>query len=295
MTEPTTAEILALWDFSNPAGTETKFRELLPRTEPGSSIRLELQTQIARTLGLQRKFDEAHTLLDEIKPALKTAPGVVEVRYLLERGRVFNSAGNPDAARPLFIRAWDVAREAGEDGLAVDAAHMVAIVEPPEQALEWNRKAIAFAEQSSDPTAKKWLGSLYNNTGWTYHDQGKYDLALDQFQKALAFFEKQGTPRPIGIAKWCVARTLRSLNRLDEALAAQQALLKEHEQAGSTDGYVFEELGECHLALGHADEATPFFARAYEELSKDEWFAKAEPQRLERLKRLGDGPTPLSP
>jgi hypothetical protein len=55
---------------------------------------------------------------------------------------------------------------------------------------------------------------------------------------------------------------------------------------GASDGFVFEELGECLLALGRADEARPYFAQAYAELSQDEWLADNEPARLERLKAL---------
>src|SRR5690606_19946505 len=52
----------ALWDYSQPAATETKFREILPLAQESGdlSYRLQLETQIARALGLQQKFDEAH-------------------------------------------------------------------------------------------------------------------------------------------------------------------------------------------------------------------------------------------
>lgn len=51
----------AMWNYSAPAETESKFRTTLKATEqpPNSEYVLQLQTQIARTLGLQRKFDEA--------------------------------------------------------------------------------------------------------------------------------------------------------------------------------------------------------------------------------------------
>ena len=50
-----------------------------------------------------------------------------------------------------------------------------------------------------------------------------------------------------------------------------------------------EELGECLLALGRADDARPFFARAAERLGADAWLAAHEPDRLDRLRRLGEG------
>ena len=52
------------------------------------------------------------------------------------------------------------------------------------------------------------------------------------------------------IARWCVARCLRSLDRTEEALAEQQALAAELEAIGETDAYVAEEIAECLSALG---------------------------------------------
>ena len=46
-------------------------------------------------------------------------------------------------------------------------------------------------------------------------------------------------------------------------------------------------MAECLLALGRGDEARTHFARAYAELSKDQWLAESEPARLGRLAQLG--------
>jgi len=189
---------------------------------------------------------------------------------------------HPELARPLFLEAWEMAQQVGEDFYAVDAAHMLAIVETGGEQLEWNLKAVAAAEKSADPKARKWLGSLYNNIGWTHHDAGRYEEAMEMFEKALKFRQQQGDEPQIQIAKWCVARCLRSLGRVDEALAVQRAL----EQNG--DGmYVYEEIAECLLLLKREAEARPYFAKAYEMLSKDPWLAENESARLERLKELG--------
>jgi tetratricopeptide (TPR) repeat protein len=134
---------------------------------------------------------------------------------------------------------------------------------------------------------------LLNNIGWTLHDAGRFDEALDQFERGLAFRRAQpaspGNDNATRIAKWAVARAKRSLGRIDEALAEQEALLAEHAVAGSNDAYVHEELGELLLLLNRADEARPHFAKAHELLSKDEWFAKNEGERLERMRRMGEG------
>jgi len=279
----------ALWDYDQPAATEQQFRAILPQAEQRGdrAYYAELLTQIARAEGLQRKFAEAHATLDAAQALI--TPDLVrpQIRYLLERGRVFNSSQRPDRAKPLFLEAWELARAHQEDFFAIDAAHMVAIVEPAEQKLVWERRALAHAEASNQPRAKTWLGSLYNNMGWSHHELGDYAQALDLFQKALAAREAAGAPAPIRIARWCVARALRSLGRPAEALEIQRALQAELARANTTDGYVDEELGECLLALDRGAEARPYFARAYAELSQDPWLAENEPARIDRLKQLG--------
>lgn len=287
----------ALWDYDAPAATERVFRDILEQTAETAPLpyRLELLTQIARTQGLQRRFDDAHATLDGVQAQLDAGSGepdaliVPRIRYLLERGRVFNSSQQRDRARPLFLQAWQLGSAHGADFHAVDAAHMLGIVEPGEAGLAWNRRALEAAERSAEPRARGWRGSLYNNIGWTYHDAEEYVRALEMFESALACWEEDGSPSEIRIGRWAVARALRSLGRIQEALERQTALLHELNAAGARDGYAHEEIGECLMALERGAEARPHFARAYEVLSADPWLAEAQPARIERLAGLGAG------
>jgi tetratricopeptide (TPR) repeat protein len=277
----------SLWDYSKPDETEKRFREALTELSKEDTIALELLTQIARAQGLQRKFDESHKTLDLVEKKLSTEPSRVKVRYLLERGRVFNSSGNAHQAHPFFEQAEEMATQLSEDFYAVDAIHMLAIIADPPQSLTLNLRAIQRAESSEEEKARNWLGSLYHNTGWSYHDMGNYESALEIFQKAEAWQRSKGRVNKTRIAKWTVARTLRSMNRVEEALSHQMELKNEFESAHETDGYVFEEIGECLLALNEPQDAQSYFAEAYKLLSQDIWLAEREPQRLERLRQLG--------
>jgi tetratricopeptide (TPR) repeat protein len=281
----------ALWDYHNPAKTEQLFLEVLPvaQNDGDDDYLAQLLTQISRTQGLQRKFDVAHQTLDEVKELLCEKTPIAQIRYLLERGRVYNSSQKADEARLLFKQAWDVARQNSEDYYAVDAAHMLGICETGDESLWWNERAMEVAEASNHPRAKGWLGSLYNNTGWTYHDMGNYERALTLFEKGLAWREERHDTIATQIAKWTVARTLRSMGRVEEALEKQRVLHEENKAMDRPDPYVSEEMGECLLALGHAAEAQPHFARAYEALSQDEWLKDKDPERIERLKTLAVG------
>src|SRR6185503_17574880 len=86
-----------LWNYNDPVATEAKFRELLPAAEKSADLshHAQLLTQIARTQGLQGRFDGAHATLDSVEKMLTDDLKLARVRYLLERGRAFNSAGQP--------------------------------------------------------------------------------------------------------------------------------------------------------------------------------------------------------
>jgi tetratricopeptide (TPR) repeat protein len=266
-----------LWDFDQPAVSEERSRAALATA--GGEDALVLRTQLARALALRRRFDESAAELDQVTPDTP----LVRTYLGLERGRLLNSSGHPEDAKPHFLAALEEAEQAGLDHLAADAAHMMALVEPGEAQIPWAQRALAIAEASDDPRARRWVGSVTHNLGWTMHDLGRYDEALAYFERALAFREQQGDPELIRIGRWTVARGLRSLGRYDEALVIQQELAS----TGPEDGYVSEELGELLLALDRPAEAAPRFSQAYELLSKDAWLVDAEPDRLRRLAELG--------
>ena len=278
-----------LWDFNDPAGSEARFREACDKaTHIGDQM--ELRTQVARAQGLQRKFDAAHATLNEIEASLaahEPPSAEAQVRRILERGRVFNSSGCKDRARELFEQAIHAARQTGNDHLAIDAMHMVAIVSSVDESLRWNVEALKVAESSALPRARQWRGSLHNNIGWSLHDAGRFDDALTHFERALECRTEVGRTGDIHSARWCIARCLRSLGHAQEALEMQLSLLTQKNGQGTEDdGYIHEELGECMLAKGRTHEAAIHFAKAHRLLSQDLWLVDREPARLKRMADL---------
>ncbi len=278
-------EIDELWDYNDLAGSAERFREALAQVDPeiDKDRYLTLKTQIARTLSLRRRFEEAHEILDRVEAQMDRG-GVVETRYLLERGRTFNSSKKPELAVPLFENAVKTGQAAQADFYTVDALHMLGIAAPSEARPGWNEKAIEYAEGSADERAHGWLGSLLNNMGWYYFlEEKNYAEALPLFEKTQAFYEEAGREDMENIAWWSIGKTLRMLDRAQEALDVQQSLAEKE-----SDGFIEEEIGECLLALGETEAARPYFQTAYELLSKIDWVAE-DTRRIDRLKSLADG------
>jgi tetratricopeptide (TPR) repeat protein len=284
---------LILWNWGDPADSERRFLELSERVsaEADLAYHQEVLTQVARALALQAKFAEGHALLDTIAreedtAALDALSPLVAVRVILERGRIHNSSGNPAAARPCFLAALARAEHAALDFYAVDAAHMLGIIEPKEEGLEWNGIAMRMAEASSDERTKGWLGSLMNNTAWIYFDMGEFTKSIELFEKDYAYRLSRNRPAEARIARYSIGKTMRALKRTEEALVLQLALNEEFVAVREEDGFVKEEIGECLLALDRAEEAKSWFAKAHALLAQDIWLSRNEPERIARLKKL---------
>ncbi len=289
------AQLDAQWDFAAAAESEQRFRTELARWPADDPRALVVATQIARTQSLRRQFAEAHATLDAIEARLDGMPSHVRVRYLLERGRTFNSASTPERAVPLFAEALSLAECDDDAFYAIDAAHMLGIAAPESERLDWDLKALAMADAAADARARGWRAALYNNIGHAHQERGDFATALAWYRKALPAYEARGNPRNVRIARWMIARAQRELGALDEAEAIQRRLLAEYTKLGETDGYVYEELAEIALARGDVEAAKPWAAEAYAALKDDAGFAATESARLARLAAIAAGNTPPKP
>ena len=125
----------------------------------------------------------------------------------------------------------------------------------PAEQLKWGQQALAYAEASPQPGAKKWEAPLRNNVGYALRELGRYDEALAQFKRGVALRERAGDAQATREAHWMVARTPRALDRNDEALAIQLRLEVESDAAGAPDPQVFEELEILYRARGDETRA----------------------------------------
>lgn len=267
-----------LWDFGDLDVSEQRFRAQL-ELETTDAGRAEVLTQLARVESLRDRFEQCDSLLDEAE-----ALGGAETRVLLERGRRERSSGQPGAGVAQFEQAFEHARATGEDVLAVDAAHMLAIVGDHEA---WTTRAVEIAASSDDPGVRYWLGPLYNNVGWSRYGAGDAAGALEAFELALASRERDDPrPYPRESARYAIGKSLRALGRADEAAAALEECVAWADGAGVEDADFHEELAEDYAALGRDAEAREQARRALELLPD------GETSRVERLRELaGDQPS----
>ncbi|MDP4236088.1 MAG: tetratricopeptide repeat protein [Bacteroidota bacterium] len=277
-----------MWNFANPAETEHKFLAILPQAEAArdTSYLIQLLTQIARTHSLRANFGEAHAILDRAEQMLASDLKLARVRYLLERGRTFNSDAQAERALPLFMEAYELASSIGEMSFAADAIHMLAIAkQDPKEQIEWNLKGIALANSHS--SARRWLHALYNNIGESYLRTKEYDTAAMYFNKLLDL-QRENDGKPDIYTLKDAAKAIRLAGRPKEALAILEPVIQELQVNNEDNGWIRDEMGESLLALGDQLKAKPHFLKAYELLSKDQYCTKYEPEKLVRLKKMSE-------
>ena len=261
-----------LWDFDDLDATESRFRAQFEQ-ETTDADRAEVLTQLARVEGLRGRFEECDARLAEAE-----ALGGAESRVLLERGRRERSSGQPGEGFAQFEQAFERARADGQPVIAVDAAHMLAMVDDGES---WTARGVEIASQSDDPGVRYWLGPLYNNLGWLRYDAGDAAGALDAFELALAAREQDDSrPHEIEIARYSVGKALRALGRADEAAAVHEQCVAWAAKAGVDDTYFHEELAEDYAALGRVAEAREQAREALAVAAED------DSPRVRRLREL---------
>lgn len=179
-----------LWKQKDPELSEQRFRDALADPAYDADEKAELATQLGRAIGLQGRYEEADELLDSVDGEEEPTVGV---RILLERGRVLNSSGHAAMAVPLFEQAAKLGDHLGEEYLAVDALHMLAIADSAHAEL-WTKSALEYASTAHDPHTRRWMVALHNNLGWALHGAGRFTEALVEFQLAEQWAERAGTP-----------------------------------------------------------------------------------------------------
>lgn len=196
-----------LWNFDDPAESESRFRAALADGQYDDDERAELRTQLGRAIGMQGRYEEADELLDGIDAADEPT---IAVRVLLERGRLLNNSGHAAMAVPLLEQAAELGDHLGDEYLAVDALHMLAIADP-EHAVSWIRSALEYASTVHEPRARRWMIALHNNLGRTLLEAGRATEALIEFQLAEQWAEREGTLQQQAAARDAIAECLHAL------------------------------------------------------------------------------------
>lgn len=199
--------ITQLWDFTDPQGSLERF--LAAADSASEPERSRLLTQAARAQGLLGNFAEGHEILDAVE-ASELDDLETQIRVVLERGRLFRSGDEVDAAAPFFDRAAELSRSELNTpvlgGLHVDALHMQALVPQDfQQQIELNQHALEVCESSTEESALAWKPSLLNNLACAQADAGELQAAKETFEAALEASIASGVERKIEIAREMLA------------------------------------------------------------------------------------------
>lgn len=218
---------------------------------PDNSLLAEAYAQIARTYGIEGKFEDGRPWLARAKAVASPDEPMGWSRYLGVRGRFeWQDEKDNEKAKRTFIEMYEYCKQAELFSRELDAAHMVAIVGTPDEKVEWSLNAIAAAEKGGE---KNWLGPLWNNLGWTYEERGEYDKMLEALLNARKYHYEAGNEHTQLVADFGVARAYWRNADLTESRKclddARNRALQRHE-ADPEDTEKGEWVGWGHVYLG---------------------------------------------
>ena len=127
-----TDRLRPLWDFDDLDASERRFRTQLEQ-ETSDPSRAEVLTQLARVEGLRGNFEQSAQLLDKAEP-LAGSSAVANVRLELERGRMFRSNGDPEAAFPVLVTTSRLL----STGVDAQTCRLIVLDRPVESMTEFN-------------------------------------------------------------------------------------------------------------------------------------------------------------
>jgi len=199
--------IAELWNASKPKKMERILLEILPaaRTADQPEYLAELLAQLARTRVHQKRLKEAKANLDEAEAIIEAGETEEMLRpraiWLVETGRYLrfvrlfehdDSAQLRARTNAVLEEAYNVALAAGDDFVAVDAAHQLGKIDTSQKGLDWNLEAIRISRGSSQPRVSTWLGVIYETATRGAARLENYDQALELSQAGLAWSREHG-------------------------------------------------------------------------------------------------------
>lgn len=266
------------------SGSREQYLKVVERAESegDNSILTEARAQVARTYLKDNDKKNGREWLDKAAGAADSSMPLGWSRYLGVKGRFEWKEDDLKKAAGTFKEMYEYCSGHKLHERAVDAAHMIAIVGTTEEQIEWGKKGIAEAEAGN---ISGWLGPLWNNLGWTYEHEGRYDEALEAYRKAREYHWMYGGEINKLAADWAVGHTLGLLGRCEEAGQWLRPALAWAERISADEwiGWASKDLGECQASLGNIDDAKVLLGQAVEMLGKA-GMADWDPDEFGKLK-----------
>ncbi|MCA8936785.1 MAG: tetratricopeptide repeat protein [Planctomycetes bacterium] len=262
------------------------------KAESNNQVLVEALSQVARMYSIATEFEEGRVWLTKAEAYADPDEPLGWSRFLGVQGRLFwQDEKDNEKAKATFIEMYEYCGEQNLYSRQLDAAHMVALVAPPEEQVQWALNAIQAAEKAGE---KGWLAVLWNNLGWTYEEQGNYEKMLDALINARKFHHEVGNDHSKLVADFGVGRAYWRNGQLAEAREWLEAAFATAKQRHAEDPEDLEKgewvgWGNIYLAdilfdEGNPEEALKLFREGRPYIIK----AGIENWWPEELKRLDD-------
>lgn len=210
--------------------------------------------------------------IDSLKKALPAAKGSDQIKTLLELCWEYRFV-NADTARQYGMTALELAREAGNESLEVEALSNIGVTYEAQSrytdALSYAERALVLRKKLGDDLK---TANTLNNIGIIHDERGEAKEALDNYFEARRIYEKAGDKEKIAMVSSNIGIVLKSQKEFKKAASYYRNALGIYQQLGKKFG-----VAACYANLGSAYFYVPMYdsslyysleaTKAFEELN----------------------------
>ncbi|MGD1944710.1 MAG: tetratricopeptide repeat protein [Croceivirga sp.] len=178
------------------------------------------------------------------------------ISYLInQKGTVYRYLSAFRRALDLHEEALELSQKINNKEFEVFSLNMIGVVyrrtDAIKTALDYSQRALEVAESIDEPSVhiKRNINVALNSIGNLYKLLGQYDLAIAQFERALALEGELNNKLGLAINNQNIGDCLEQKGDLDRALAQYQKALALNEEIPNDYGKVFSENGIAQVYL----------------------------------------------
>lgn len=236
------------------------YQVMAEQDKADDALKVRSYNAIANVHIAQGQFDDALTMLNSSRKALKRARNMVHQDMILAYADVlrhecwaYRMKGSFDVAEQRGLEAIALIKkeknwrhyeqlknklEYGYNALAI----VYSIKGEYEKAIQLYEDTLLIAEELGD---RQTIGHAYNGLGTIYRAEGKFDQAVDAYMKKLKTSTELGDKRGVGAACCNLGNVYQDMGEFAKAIELLQKYLVITEELGDIFG-----IGQAHVNLG---------------------------------------------
>ncbi len=230
--------------------------------------RIDILTEMGNHARLTVSLSKAMEYIDE---AMRIAKELENKEWLadvsIEKGKIYAGEGRHDEAEQLFLEAWQVYKENGNNLKLVNVLNGLGIINRRQgeylESVKYLEYATTYFSDSIDARSK---GGILSNLSNSYSRINKFSLAYEKLFEGTKYYEESGFTRGIGLNYGNLGLLYKTQKDYDNAKIYYHKSLDILEKEGDLRGQAnaYSNLANLHTLMEEQEKALEYHQKQLE-------------------------------